>query len=168
MDDLYNNAIRFATRAHRNQTRKYTGEPYILHPLSVAEIVQTVDHTQEMLAAAVLHDTVEDTEVTLDQIKTEFGNTVANYVEYLTDVSKPSDGNRAVRKNIDSIHYSRGPKETQTIKLADIIDNSKSIKQYDPRFWEIYKTEIWVTINRLTNADQKLWIKTRDLIKELW
>ena len=70
-------AIQFATKAHEGQTRKYTGEPYIVHPLSVMEIVKTVDHTEEMLMAAVLHDTVEDTDVTLQDIDREFGPVVA-------------------------------------------------------------------------------------------
>ena len=64
-------AIEFATKAHEGQVRKYTGEPYIVHPLEVAEIVKTVEHTEEMLMAAVLHDTVEDTDTTIEDIDRE-------------------------------------------------------------------------------------------------
>ena len=72
-------AIQFATKAHEGQVRKYTGEPYIVHPLAVMETVATVEHTDEMLMAAVLHDTVEDCDVTLDDIVTEFGEIVARF-----------------------------------------------------------------------------------------
>ena len=95
-------AIQFATKAHEGQTRKYTGEPYIVHPLAVMEIVKTVEHTEEMLMAAVLHDTVEDCDVTLDQIAFNFGHVVADLVEELTYVSVPEDGNRAFRKGLEN------------------------------------------------------------------
>ena len=120
-------AIQFATKAHEGQTRKYTGEPYIVHPLSVMEIVKTVDHTEEMLMAAVLHDTVEDTDVTLQDIDREFGPVVAQLVEELTDVSKPEDGNRAFRKGLDREHSAQASAQGQTIKIADLLDNTKSI-----------------------------------------
>ena len=71
-------AIQFATEAHEGQIRKYTGEPYIVHPLAVMETVSTVEHTDEMLMAAVLHDTVEDCDVTLDDIVSHFGPIVAD------------------------------------------------------------------------------------------
>ena len=85
---MFNKALQFATEAHGSQVRKYTGEPYITHPIAVADIVRTVEgHTEEMLVAAVLHDVVEDTDVTIDDICKEFGTVVGMYVEYLTDVS---------------------------------------------------------------------------------
>ena len=93
----------FATAAHAavKQVRKYTFEPYIVHPAEVASIVATVPHTNEMLAAAWLHDTVEDTGVSIAAIRMEFGNEIASLVEWLTDVSKPDDGNRAHRKAME-------------------------------------------------------------------
>jgi (p)ppGpp synthase/HD superfamily hydrolase len=165
---LVKKAILFATKAHRNQLRKYTGEPYIVHPLAVMEIVATVDHTDEMLAAAVLHDVVEDCDVTIQDVCDEFGTVVGMYVEYLTDVSKPEHGNRATRKEMDAWHYSRGPAESQTIKVADLIHNTADIHKHDPRFWEVYKHEKWLVLNRLTKADPILWERARVQIKELW
>ena len=102
MVDLITKATKFATDAHGDQVRKYHGTPYIEHPLAVAEIVKTVPHTEEMLAAAILHDVVEDTPITIKTIRAFFGDTVGDLVESLTDVSKPEDGNRAKRKEIES------------------------------------------------------------------
>src|SRR5690606_5402490 len=93
----------FATAAHGaiNQKRKYSGEDYIVHPIAVAEIVRSVRHTPNMIAAALLHDTVEDTPIELSDINDEFGYDIAELVYWLTDVSKPSDGNRKARKQKD-------------------------------------------------------------------
>ena len=80
-------AIQFATEAHGDQARKYCGSPYITHPIAVAKIVESVEHTEEMVVAAILHDVVEDTPVTIDEIETEFGPVVAELVHFLTDIS---------------------------------------------------------------------------------
>ena len=82
LSELVANALTFATQAHGgiNHVRKYTGEPFINHPVEVMEIVRSVPHTQEMLAAALLHDTIEDTPVTRDDIEREFGPMVAALV----------------------------------------------------------------------------------------
>lgn len=127
-------ALEFATNAHEGQFRKYTNEPYIVHPIAVANLLRRVYHTEEMLIAALLHDTVEDTPVTLDDIRAEFGDDVATLVHYLTEKSVPEDGNRAVRKEIDALHYAEGDWRSQTIKVADLIDNTRSIKKHDPDF----------------------------------
>jgi (p)ppGpp synthase/HD superfamily hydrolase len=91
MNDLVNKAFSYALAAHTGQTRKYTGEPYIVHPFAVSLIVQSVPHTPEMVAAALLHDTVEDTGKTIEEIEQLFGKQVASYVGWLTDVSHPQD-----------------------------------------------------------------------------
>src|SRR5690606_11405266 len=91
----------FATAAHHavGQVRKYTGEPYISHPAEVVSILSEVEGvTKRMIAAAWLHDVVEDTGVPLSVIREHFGDEVAGLVEGLTDVSRPEDGNRAARK----------------------------------------------------------------------
>lgn len=166
---LYERAVKFAIKAHRNQVRKYTGEPYIMHPLKVAEIVRTVEwHTDEMLAAAVLHDVVEDCDVTIQDVCDHFGTVVGMYVSYCTDVSIPSDGDRRTRKEKDAWHYSRGPAESQTIKIADLLHNTADIYANDPRFWEVYKHEKWYCLNLLTEADPGLWYQARLQLKELW
>jgi (p)ppGpp synthase/HD superfamily hydrolase len=133
----------FATAAHAavGQVRKYTFEPYIVHPAEVASIVMSHGGTDAMVAAAWLHDVVEDTGVTIETIRAEFGTEVAELVGWLTDVSKPEDGNRARRKAMDREHTAAAPSEAQTIKLADLISNSRSIMQHDPAFAKTYLEE---------------------------
>lgn len=153
---MFDKAVQFATEAHGDQLRKYHGTPYISHPLAVADIVKSVPHTEEMLVAAVLHDVVEDTPVTIEQIFEEFGDKVGELVHYLTDVSKPEDGNRAYRKQLDAEHNAKGPAEAQTIKVADLIHNSSDIASHDPKFWKTYRVEKLNTLNLLEKADATL------------
>jgi len=89
---LEQKALLFATAAHYaiGQTRKYSGEPYIVHPVAVAELVMSVPHTPEMVAAALLHDVLEDTDVPYSVLEEEFGSTVAEYVQLLSDPPKES------------------------------------------------------------------------------
>ena len=166
---MLDRAIEFATQAHQGQYRKYTAEPYITHPLRVMEIVKSVPgHTKEMLVAAVLHDVVEDTDVTLSDIKSEFGDQVARLVSYLTDISVPEDGNRLKRKRKDAEWYAQGPAEAQTIKVADFIDNTRDIAQHAPKFWETYKMEKLYALDLLQEADVDLWHQAHIQIKENW
>lgn len=158
MTSLENKAREFATRHHGaiGQVRKYTGEPYINHPAAVVALLRTVPHTEEMLAAAWLHDTVEDTDATIDEVRAEFGPEVAELVGWLTDVSTKEDGNRDVRKTIDREHTAAAPAAAKTIKLADLIDNSHSILQRDPNFARVYLREKERLLSVLTDGDPTL------------
>ena len=80
MGELLNKGIVFATEAHTGQLRKSSNIPYILHPLEAAAIVGTMTTDDEILAAAVLHDVVEDTDTTVEQVKELFGNRAARLV----------------------------------------------------------------------------------------
>lgn len=160
--DRLEQSIAFATRAHGSQKRKYTGEPYVTHPIAVMEIVREVSHTEDMLIAAVLHDTVEDTDVTLDDIKAEFGATVAKYVDGLTDVSTLEDGNRAERKALDRAHIAVQCPEVKTIKLADLIHNTLSIEAHDPSFYKIYRAEKIALLEHLLEGDTALYHRAQD------
>ena len=139
--ELVQRALAFATLAHHNQKRKYSGQPYIVHPIEVSEIVRSVEHDDEMLAAALLHDVVEDTEVTIETIRSEFGEDVADLVDDLTDVSDLRDGNRKFRKAMDREHSAQTSARAQTIKLADLISNSADITANDPSFAKVYLAE---------------------------
>ncbi len=158
----------FATAAHSAvaQLRKYTGEPYIVHPAEVVSIVRTVEHTDEMLAAAWLHDVVEDTGVTIEVIRAEFGDEVAELVGWLTDVSRPEDGPRWFRKKKDREHTAEAPAKAHTIKLADLISNSKSIVEYDPRFAKTYLEEKRLLLEVMTRGDSFLMSEARKYIGE--
>jgi (p)ppGpp synthase/HD superfamily hydrolase len=159
MDDLERRALAFATAAHASidQRRKYTNEPYIVHPIAVAELVKSVPHTPEMVAAALLHDVVEDTPVTSEEIHAEFGPIVGELVDWLTDVSRPGDGNRRLRKNLDLQHTAKAPPAAKTIKLADLIDNTLTIAARDPDFWRVYRREKLALLEVLKEGDPTLW-----------
>jgi (p)ppGpp synthase/HD superfamily hydrolase len=156
----------FATAAHAavGQMRKYTFEPYIVHPAEVAGIVATVPHTPEMLAAAWLHDTVEDTGVTIETIRAEFGEKVAELVGWLTDVSRPDHGNRAHRKALDRAHTAAAPAEAQTIKLADLIANTRSIMEHDEAFARTYLEEKRLMLAVMLHGDAILMARAREQI----
>lgn len=152
-------AREFATRYHASidQRRKYTNEPYITHPAAVVELVRSVPHTEAMICAAWLHDTVEDTPATLEDIEREFGSEIAGLVEMLTDISKPEDGKRSVRKAIDRDHTEKASPQAKTIKLADLIDNTRSIVERDPAFAKVYLSEKALLLEVLYEGDQSLW-----------
>lgn len=161
---LIEKARAFATAAHAavGQLRKYTFEPYIVHPAEVAALVATVPgHTPEMVAAAWLHDTVEDTGVTIELIRSEFGVEVAELVGWLTDVSRPDHGNRAARKAVDRAHTAGAPAAAQTIKLADLIANTRSIMQHDEKFAVTYLAEKRMLLEVMTKGDPGLMAQAR-------
>jgi|LauGreDrversion4_2_1035121.scaffolds.fasta_scaffold332240_1 (p)ppGpp synthase/HD superfamily hydrolase len=156
----------FATAAHAavGQTRKYTGEPYVVHPIEVSEIVASVGGTDAMVAAALLHDVLEDTGVTFDVLEAEFGSEVAELVLWLTDVSKPEDGNRSTRKALDRQHSAAAPAEAQTIKVADLISNTRSIVAHDPGFAKLYLEEKRMLLEVLTKADPTLLNQAKEQV----
>lgn len=164
--ELVLRAYRFADAAHGSigQRRKYVDEPYIVHPVAVAELVRTVPHTDEMVAAALLHDVVEDTPVALAEIHAEFGKAVGDLVDWLTDVSKPEDGNRARRKHLDLLHTAKAPPEAKTIKLADLIDNARTISAHDPGFWRRFRAEMKALLDVLKEGDPTLWRRASEKV----
>jgi (p)ppGpp synthase/HD superfamily hydrolase len=164
--DIVEKAKVFATAAHAavGQKRKYTFEPYIVHPIEVASIVRGVPHTPEMEAAAYLHDVVEDTQVSLITIYKEFGKEVGELVGWLTDPSTSEMGNRAVRKAIDREHSANAPAAAQTVKLADLISNTRSIMEHDPAFAKIYLEEKRLLLEMLTKGDPVLMGYAREYI----
>lgn len=159
-------ALAFARKAHAGQKRKYTGDPYIVHPIAVAGLVTRVRHTNAMVAAALLHDTREDTAVTDAEIRSDFGDEVADLVDWLTDVSTSADGNRAARKKRDRDHIAAAPAAAQTIKLADVIDNSATIVALDPAFARVYLPEKIALLDVLRAGDAVLWEKAHQNLQE--
>lgn len=159
----------FATAAHgaTGQKRKYTGEPYINHPYEVVKLLERAGYTNQfMLAAAWLHDVVEDTEASMADIRAEFGSVVASMVSGLTDVSKKVDGNRAARKALDREHLARQSKMVQTIKCADLISNTASIVEHDPKFAKVYLEEVRLLLAAMHKADDELWMIAWEQVKD--
>lgn len=155
---LIDGAGEFAYNAHEsvNQRRKYTDEPYMIHPANVARIVSMCDSTAEMIAAALLHDVLEDTPITESELRKLFGDETTNLVVWLTDTSRPEDGNRKVRKAIDRKHLANAPADAQTIKVADLVDNAYDIVKHDPKFAKVYLKEAMDLLKVLDKADRML------------
>ena len=162
--DVVRKAQVYAMAAHAavGQRRKYTNEPYIVHPAEVAKIVAGVPGaTPDMVAAAWLHDVVEDTGCTFNDIHMGFGIDIATLVGWLTDVSKPEDGPRWFRKKMDREHTAAAPAEAQTIKLADLISNTKSIMAHDEKFAKVYLEEKRLLLDVMTRGDAELMAEAR-------
>lgn len=165
MTDLIQRAREFATRAHQriDHRRKYSGQPYDVHLAAVARLVAGITDDPETIAAAWLHDVVEDTAVTFDDLRREFGEPVQRLVEELTDVSRPSQGNRAARKDIDRRHLAAASPRGQTVKLADLIDNCDDITRHDPRFARVFLQEMDALLAVLGDGDARLLQRARSL-----
>jgi (p)ppGpp synthase/HD superfamily hydrolase len=169
---MVQHAIDFAPLAHKDQVRKYTGDPYISHCIDVYRRLEQFDYVFEMcygdevFAAAILHDTVEDTAVKLWDIYHNFGSVVGEYVMWLTDCAKPEEGNRATRKGIERERLRHAPEIVQNIKVCDLIDNTRSIVAHDPKFAKVYLKEKDALLNVFTKAHPYLVGEARQLIIE--
>lgn len=166
MSELIKKAQDFATTEHQriNHVRKYSNQPYQTHLQAVAKLVSTVTDDEQMIAAAWLHDTVEDTPATLGDIEETFGLQIAELVEELTDVSKPSDGNRAARKEIDRQHLATASRRAKTIKLADLIHNCTDIVKHDEKFAVTFLSEMQALLDVLVNGDITLLKRAQKLL----
>lgn len=159
-------AVEFMVRAHAKQPRKYTGEPYAVHPASVAAKLARVGAPEAAVIAALLHDVLEDTLVKPSEVLKSFGEDVLALVLEVTDVSRPEDGNRAARKAIDREHYAKASVWGQSIKLADLIDNTRTILLHDSGFAAIYMAEKRELLKVLTRGHSELYCEAQRLVDE--
>lgn len=128
--ELLDRAIIFAVRAHAGTERRGKGFPYIVHPMEAVEIVATMTPDQELLAAAALHDTVEDTEVTVDQLRAEFGDRIADLVAAESDafVEGVSDEDSwHARKQAAIDRLAKAPHDAKMVALGDKLSNMRAI-----------------------------------------
>ena len=128
--ELLDRAIVFAVRAHAGTERRGKGFPYIVHPMEAVEIVATMTPDQELLAAAALHDTVEDTDVTIEQIRAEFGDRIAALVasESDTPVAGMSDEESwYVRKQAAIDRLTHASHDAKIVALGDKLSNMRAI-----------------------------------------
>lgn len=156
---LEKKALEFAQHAHGQQRRKYADELFIEHPKRVAELVRSVPHTTEMICAAYLHDVVEDTSVTIQEIKRIFGGKIGRLVEELTDEyvkQKYPRMNRRWRKEKEAERQQKMSTEAKTIRLADIIDNTPSISIKDPTFAKRYIPEMETLVEAVRKGEFRL------------
>lgn len=165
--NLLDVAHAFAYGAHAgiDQRRKYTNEPYINHPAAVARTLAEHGFPEFVVAAGFLHDVVEDTKVTLDVIEHIFGSRIADLVMWVTDVSKPADGNRAARKDKDREHIAKAPAIAKSIKLADLIDNTFTIVTHDPEFATVYMREKRDLLTVLEDGHPQLYQRAKTQVE---
>lgn len=141
--ELLDRAIHFAVDAHKNTERRGKGFPYVIHPLEAMAIVATMTSDQELLAAAVLHDVVEDTEFTLDDVRREFGDRVAAIVEAESDKtveSKPESQSWRERKQAAIDRLAATTHEAKIVAMGDKLSNMRAIardyKQLGDKLWD--------------------------------
>lgn len=134
MSNIFEKAVAFALKAHEGQLRK-DGSVYILHPLEVAAIVGTMTTDLEILSAAVLHDTVEDTPVTAQDILDNFGERVAELVEHETENKRPeqkASDTWKIRKTESLEVLKNAGIESKMLWIGDKLSNARSLsREYD-------------------------------------
>ena len=142
---LLDRAIIFAVRAHAGTERRGKGFPYIVHPMEAVEIVATMTSDQELLAAAALHDTVEDTYVTIEQIRTEFGERVASFVAVESDEPhqrRDSVENWRARKQAAIDRIASASHDAKIVALGDKLSNMRAIArdyaQQGDALWDLF------------------------------
>ena len=142
---LLDRAIIFAVRAHAGTERRGKGFPYIVHPMEAVEIVATMTPDQELLAAAVLHDTVEDTDTTVEQIREEFGNRIASLVASESDVMPEGvseEDSWHARKQAAIDRLARASHDAKIVALGDKLSNMRAIArdyaQQGDALWDLF------------------------------
>ena len=158
--NILDQAIIFALTAHEGQTRKKENIPYILHPLEAAAIAATLTSDPEVLAAVVLHDTVEDTDVTIEQIRELFGERVARLVAGETEqeyADMPREESWKLRKQRSLDHLRCADDENIRIMwLADKLSNIRSL-------YRMYLTEgeaMWQNFNQRDPGQQEWYYRS--------
>ncbi len=151
-----NYAIQFAYEKHKGQKRKLTNEEYFFHPIEVAITVARYSNDMNAIIAAVLHDTLEDTDATPDEIKNIFGDEVLRIVLECSEKDKSLKWK--VRKEEMLKSYPCLSKEAFLIILADKVCNLNSIKYY-------YNEHIWENFNANEEKQKWLYTKTLELFK---
>lgn len=147
-------AIEFAVKAHANSERRGKGFPYVIHPLEAMSIVASMTPDQELLAAAALHDTVEDTGVTVADLRREFGDRVAALVEAESDAFVEGLSDEASwhdRKKAAIDRLAAAPYEAKMVAMGDKLSNMRAI-------WRDYQEkgdELWKIFHAKDKADHE-------------
>ena len=143
--ELLDRAILFAVKAHAGTERRGKGFPYIVHPMEAMEIVATITPDQELLAAAALHDTVEDTDMTIEDIRAEFGERIANLVAAESDVfieGKSEEETWHARKQAAMDRLAAAPHDAKIVAMGDKLSNMRAIARdyamMGDKLWDIF------------------------------
>jgi (p)ppGpp synthase/HD superfamily hydrolase len=147
--NLTDKALQMAAVAHEGQYRKNTKVPYIAHPAAVGLILQKAGYKEELVTSGILHDTVEDTEITLDDIKREFGNEVAAIVAGCSEPDKSLSWEERKEHTIE--YLKTAPEDIRIVACADKLHNVKSILLDIERDGE----DVWTWFKR--GREQQAW-----------
>ncbi len=153
--DLLDQAIYFATEKHAGMTRKLSYSPYILHPMEVASIASTISNNQELLAAAVLHDVVEDAGVSLEEIQEKFGPRVYELVKSETEdkrQDRPPEDTWQIRKK-ESLQDLKQTTD-RDIKILWLSDKLANLRSY-ARSYRAEGDALWSHFNQKDPAMQQ-------------
>ena len=134
-------AIEFAAHKHRDQRRKNVDKtPYINHPIALAQVLREEVGVRDpvVIAAALLHDTIEDTETTYEELRGQFGATIANCVVEVTDVKFLK---KHARKRLQVAKAGRASKAAKQVKLADKICNLRDVLASPPADWSLVRRQ---------------------------
>jgi len=154
-------AVDFAAFKHRKQRRKDAeASPYINHPIALARVLRVEAGIEDaaVLCAAMLHDTIEDTETTRDELEREFGAVIANVV---AEVSDDKDLPKSERKRLQVEHAATISREARLVKLADKICNLRDMASAHPKGWDLARRREYfewakAVVDRLRGTDAKL------------
>jgi len=167
-EEILKKVTEFTDQAHGEQQRKYTPDRYVVHPVRVMELCRKYTEDISVLCAALLHDVLEDTPVTKDEIRSflltlmdkKSTDKTVHLVEELTDefVKKNYPRmNRRKRKSLEADRMEKTSAYAQTIKYADILDNCKEIVSQDRDFARVFLSECRQLLTRMTKGDQSLY-----------
>ncbi|HYF31181.1 MAG TPA: HD domain-containing protein [Chitinophagaceae bacterium] len=175
MDPTLQQVRDFADAAHGEQMRKYSDDRYIVHPERVMQLCSKITNDAAVLSAALLHDVLEDTEVTAQELD-EFLLTLlppadaartVQYVKELTDIYTKKNypqWNRRKRRSKEAERLEKASPEAQTIKYADIIDNCPEIAREDPDFADRYISECRELLRKMTKGNEQLRLEAMDAV----
>lgn len=177
MDELLAQVTQFARQAHGDQQRKFAAEPYVNHLVRVMETSKQYSSSIELLLAALLHDVLEDTATSKDEIKEfllpllgeEQANRTLKLVEELTDIYTKEaypQWNRRKRKAREAERLSKTSGDAQTIKYADIIDNSLDIHKAESDFSKIFLFECRALLKVMPAGNKLLYKKAVETVQQ--
>lgn len=147
----------FALVKHEGQVRRHDGKPYIAHLDGVAAILREYGYTSpDVMAAAFLHDTLEKTDTTLEELIEKFGLVVAELVFWLTDTEQ---GSREAQTLQAAWRLSRAPWNAKLIKLADIVDNGTAVIMCNPDFGPTFLEEKRLQLKKMAEVENSRMLR---------
>jgi (p)ppGpp synthase/HD superfamily hydrolase len=151
--DIIEKALKTAAKAHEKQYRKGTDIPYITHPVAVGMILMKAGYSEELVAAGILHDTVEDTELSLQDIEQLFGLNIAQMVEGCSEPDKSLSWEERKKHTIE--YLGAAPEEIRVVACADKLHNIRSITGDIDQFGD----QVWGRFKR--GKEQQKWYYTQ-------